>query len=165
MTKEIEADLYRYGGLKGMTGFFKGLRKPGFRYVYILRKLSDCKKYSPKWIVFSFLKRRYTFKYGFQIPTNTKIGKGLYIAGSWIYSKGHIMADYYMKYPVVFNFLITTAQSYRDQICKSMGQSFKRWNYAAAVGDPTAKGIEHRAGAKGCDKRVNLGKFNEQAVD
>ena len=34
MTKEIEADLYRYGGLKGMTGFFKGLRKPGFRYKY-----------------------------------------------------------------------------------------------------------------------------------
>jgi serine O-acetyltransferase len=79
MTKEIEADLYRYGGLKGMTGFFKGLRKPGFRYIYILRKLTNCKKYSPKWILFAFLKKHYTFKYGFQIPTTTKIGKGLYI--------------------------------------------------------------------------------------
>ena len=79
MTKEIEADLYRYGGLKGMTGFIKGLRKPGFRYVFILRKLANCTKYSPLWIVFAFLKRRYTHKYGFQIPTKTKIGKGLYI--------------------------------------------------------------------------------------
>ncbi len=79
MTRETAADLYRYGGLSGTKGFFKGLKTPGFRYLYLLRQLAGCTKYSPKWFLCSFLKRRYTFKYGFQIPTQTKIGPGLYI--------------------------------------------------------------------------------------
>lgn len=79
MNNIIASDLYRLEGLKGFSGLLKGLKNPGFRYIYILRKLSTYTKYSPNWFLFSILKRRYTFKYGFQIPTNTRIGKGLYI--------------------------------------------------------------------------------------
>jgi serine O-acetyltransferase len=79
MNRVIKADLFRYGGLSGTKGFIKGLRSPGFRYVYLLRKLSKCKKYSLTWLVFSFLKTRYSYKYGFQIPTTTEIGEGFYI--------------------------------------------------------------------------------------
>lgn len=79
MTREIEADLYRYDGLKGIKGFFKGLLIPGFRYTYLLRKAAKSRRNSPKWLFFSLLKKRYEFKYGFQIPSDTEIGEGLYI--------------------------------------------------------------------------------------
>lgn len=79
MNKAIQADLYRYGGLKGTKGFLKGMLIPGFRYMYIFRKLSNSSKYTPQWFFFTLLKRRYKFKYQFQIPTGTQIGEGFYI--------------------------------------------------------------------------------------
>ncbi|MDX5480426.1 MAG: serine acetyltransferase [Hymenobacteraceae bacterium] len=79
MERVIKADLFRYGGLIGMKGFLQGLLIPGFRYTYLLRKASKCKKYSLKWFFYSVLKNRYSYKYGFQIPSNTEIGEGLYI--------------------------------------------------------------------------------------
>ena len=76
----IKADLFRYGGLSGTKGFFKGLLlKKGFRYMYLLRKASKCKKYSIKWWFWIFLMRKHSFKYGFQIPSDTEIGEGFYI--------------------------------------------------------------------------------------
>ena len=60
MNKIIKADLFRYGGLTGTSGFIKGLRIPGFRYMYLLRKASKSKKYSLKWLFFTFLKTRYS---------------------------------------------------------------------------------------------------------
>ena len=91
----IASDLYRIEGLKGFSGLLKGLKNPGFRYIYIFRILSTCIKYSPKWLLFSLLKRRYTYKYGFQIPTKTKIGKGLYIGhfGTLIINKNAIIGE------------------------------------------------------------------------
>ncbi len=91
----VAADLYRIGGLKGFSGLLKGLRNPGFRYIYFVRQLTNCIKYSPKWLLFSFLKRHYSYKYGFQIPTQTKIGKGLYIGhfGTIIINKEVIIGD------------------------------------------------------------------------
>jgi serine O-acetyltransferase len=80
MNRIIKADLFRYGGLSGTKGFLKGLRIAGFRYMYLLRKISESKKYSLKWLFFSFLKTRYSYKYGFQIPSTTEIGEGFYIA-------------------------------------------------------------------------------------
>jgi serine O-acetyltransferase len=77
--KTIQADLYRYGGLKGTKGLLKGLLYPGFRYTFILRKLSFCKKYTPSWLFYTLLHRRYSYKYGFQIEKNTVIGAGFYI--------------------------------------------------------------------------------------
>jgi len=79
MNRVIKADLFRYGGLSGTKGFMKGLRYPGFRYTYLIRKLSKCKKYSLMWIVFALLQRRYSYKYGFQISKTTEIGEGFYI--------------------------------------------------------------------------------------
>ncbi len=79
MNRKIKADLYRYDGLTGIRGFLRGLRIPGFRYMYLLRKISKSKKYSPKWIFYSILKQRYVYKYGFQISAATEIGEGFYI--------------------------------------------------------------------------------------
>jgi serine O-acetyltransferase len=79
MNRVIKADLFRYDGLKGLKGFIKGLGIPGFRYMYLLRKSAACKKYSLKWLFYIFLKTRYSYKYGFQIPSSTKIGEGFYI--------------------------------------------------------------------------------------
>lgn len=79
MNKVIKADLFRYGGLSGTKGLIKGLRIPGFRYMYLLRKISTYKRYSLLWLFFTFLKTRYSYKYGFQIPSTTQIGEGLFV--------------------------------------------------------------------------------------
>lgn len=79
MEKTIRADLYRYDGLSGKWGFFKGLFIPGFRYSYLLRKAARKSKYSLMWLIYNYLLRRYSFKYGFQIPSRTQIGEGFYI--------------------------------------------------------------------------------------
>jgi serine O-acetyltransferase len=79
MNKVIKSDLYRYDGLSGIKGFLRGLFIPGFRYMYLLRKASKCRKYSISWLFYTLLKQRYTFKYGYQIPTITDIGEGFYI--------------------------------------------------------------------------------------
>lgn len=79
MIAKVKADLFRYGGLSGKKGFLKGLRIPGFRYTYIFRKLENCKKYSLKYFLFGFLKQKYQFKYGIQIPVGTQIGEGLFM--------------------------------------------------------------------------------------
>lgn len=96
MKIEIKADLFRYEGLKGKKELLKGLKIPGFRYTYIIRQLSKRKKYTLKWFIFSYLNRRYTYKYGFQIPTNTQIGKGLYIGhfGTIIINENTIIGNY-----------------------------------------------------------------------
>ncbi|WP_114793146.1 serine acetyltransferase [Niabella yanshanensis] len=80
MNKIIESDLYRYGGLKGVKGFLKGLFKTaGFRYMYYLRQAKKSKKYTPRWFVFILLLHRCSRRYGYQIPYNTEIGEGFYI--------------------------------------------------------------------------------------
>jgi serine O-acetyltransferase len=79
MNRDIEADLYRYGGLTGIKGFVKGLFFPGFKYMYLLRKASKCSKYSLKWFFYTLLLRKYGYKYGFQILPTTTIGEGFYI--------------------------------------------------------------------------------------
>lgn len=75
----IEADLYRYFGKNDRKTFFKGLQIPGFRFSFILRKCARYKKNSLPGFFYRILYNRYKFKYGFQIPITTKIGKGLYL--------------------------------------------------------------------------------------
>ncbi len=79
MNKYIKADLYRYAGKTGVIGLLKGLFIPGFRYTYLLRKAAHTRKYSPSHIFYWLLLRHYSFKYGFQISANTRIGHGFYI--------------------------------------------------------------------------------------
>ena len=56
MQRTIKADLYRYGGLKGVKGFLKGLRYPGFRYMYLHRNASKYKRFSIIGLFFVLLK-------------------------------------------------------------------------------------------------------------
>jgi serine O-acetyltransferase len=79
MKEYIKADLFRYGGLTGFSGILKGLRMPGFRYTLYMRILSQSKRYSLTWLVFSIMIKRNSHKYGFQIPFNSNIGEGFYL--------------------------------------------------------------------------------------
>ncbi|MEC7770170.1 MAG: serine acetyltransferase [Bacteroidota bacterium] len=79
MSKEksiIKSDLFRYDG---GSNLLKGMRKPGFHYTYYFRKAKKHKKYSLLGIFYRLILRRLGYKYGFQIPVETKIGEGFYI--------------------------------------------------------------------------------------
>lgn len=79
MDNTIKADLFRYGGLSGFKGFLKGLTFPGFRYSFLLRKAASHSKYSPLGLWYRLLLRKYSYRYGFQIPVATQIGQGFYL--------------------------------------------------------------------------------------
>ena len=79
MDKDIKADLYRYYKYKGFSGLLKGMKIPGFRYIYFLRKANKYKKYSLKGIISRLILHWMGNRYGFQIRVNAKIGKGFYI--------------------------------------------------------------------------------------
>lgn len=79
MKNLIASDLYRYDGLQGFKGFIKGLLIPGFRYMLILRISERSKKNYLLKLYYRWLIRRYSLKYGIQIPISTKIGAGFYI--------------------------------------------------------------------------------------
>ncbi len=91
--KIIKTDLYRYGGL---TRIFKGKRNPGFHYMYYLRKASQHQKRSLLGIYYYLILKRLGYKYGFQIPVTTTIGKGFYIGhfGTIVINKDSIIGDY-----------------------------------------------------------------------
>jgi serine O-acetyltransferase len=72
----IKSDLYRYGS---QTSLLKGLKKPGFRYMYFKRLAESKKRFSLKGVLYGFIIRKLSYKYGFQIPINTKIGEGFFI--------------------------------------------------------------------------------------
>lgn len=77
----IEADQYRAYGSKGKKGrLLNLLRNPGFKYMYVLRK---CNFYKDKnkiiYRLYYMLLLHYQYKYGIEIPPETKIGKGFYI--------------------------------------------------------------------------------------
>lgn len=81
--KDIESDLYRYTGDHSFKSFIKCVTcNSGFRYTYVLRKCqfySQHKKYKIPYVIFRALRRRYAYKYGYQILGRTQIGEGLYI--------------------------------------------------------------------------------------
>jgi serine O-acetyltransferase len=79
MNDIIKADLYRYDGLTGVKGFIKGWFLPGFRYTYLTRMASGSDKYSLNGIFLRLLKRRYRFKYGFEISPGARLGEGFYL--------------------------------------------------------------------------------------
>jgi serine O-acetyltransferase len=80
MKRIIQADLYRNDGLSGTAGLLKGLLFiPGFRYMYFFRKTSLSRRHSFGRLFYGLFLRRYSFKYGFQIPVTTQIGGGLYL--------------------------------------------------------------------------------------
>lgn len=79
MNEIVKTDLYRHNRLTGTSGFIKAWFLPGFRYTYILRMISRFGKFSIRGIFFRILKRRYRFKYGFEISSEAIIGEGFYL--------------------------------------------------------------------------------------
>ncbi len=79
MNSVIASDLYRHFGLKGTKGLLKGLSYPGFRYTYLLRKVSQHHRKSIRRVLYKLLLRRYRFKYGFEINSDATIGEGFYL--------------------------------------------------------------------------------------
>jgi serine O-acetyltransferase len=77
----IDADLYRYFSACSFRFFLKGLKFPGFKYTYYLRKCFFYKNrgLKIKYHFFSWLLKRTSYKFGFNISPNSIIGKGLYI--------------------------------------------------------------------------------------
>jgi serine O-acetyltransferase len=76
----IKSDFFRYTG-KEMTFFtmLSAFRIPGFFYSFLLRKAFKYKRNHVLGIFYRLIWSRYSYKFGFQIPVTTKIGKGLYI--------------------------------------------------------------------------------------
>ena len=77
LNENIKGDLYRYNSKTDFVSFLKMLRGPGFRFLFIYRKLQTLNKLNPLRLIFKLLYSRYSFKYGYQIPAVVKIGKGL----------------------------------------------------------------------------------------
>jgi len=78
----VEADQYRIYGSKGTKGkLINFLRNPGFKYLYIMRKCNFYKDKNKLLYKFYYLiLLHYQYKFGLEIPPQTKIGKGFYIA-------------------------------------------------------------------------------------
>jgi serine O-acetyltransferase len=79
LSRLIKTDLYRHDGLSGLSGFFRGLGKPGFRYTLLLRLLAVRKRPSPLRFLLRVLKRRYRFRYGFEINPAARFGEGFHL--------------------------------------------------------------------------------------
>lgn len=81
MNKVIKADLYRYGGLTGWKGLLRGFfSHPNFRYIYYFRKCTEFDKHSIRGIFFRLLKKRCSFRYGYEIRSLAQIGEGFYLS-------------------------------------------------------------------------------------
>lgn len=97
VSEKIKHDLYRYIP-KSFSLFvlISGLRIPGFFYSYILRSASKQSLWIFSKIFYKILHRKYTYKFGIQIPIKTSIGKGFYIGhfGNIIVSPKSIIGDY-----------------------------------------------------------------------
>jgi serine O-acetyltransferase len=79
-----KSDLFRYRGANGKKAFLKHvLLTPGYKYTFWLRttKYIHTKNsfLNPLKIICKLILRRYTYKYGIDIPFKTPIGKGLFI--------------------------------------------------------------------------------------
>lgn len=70
------SDLFRHDGLRGLAGLCRGWMRPGFRYSLIWRLSSGRKRSSPLGLLLRGLKRRYRFKYGYEINPEARIGEG-----------------------------------------------------------------------------------------
>lgn len=79
--KPYYEDLLIYRKVPGFFTFLRTFRShPGYRFITLLRL---CRHYSGKsfpGFIFHYWYNRMKWKYGLQIPVNTKIGKGLRIA-------------------------------------------------------------------------------------
>lgn len=95
MNEVIKKDLFRYIGAdchKLLYQWRYFLFTPGFRYTYYFRKAKQSRVLK---IIWRILLRRMQLKYHIQIPYQTEIGEGLYIAhyGTTIINPGAKIGD------------------------------------------------------------------------
>lgn len=75
----IKKDLYRVVPKNySIFNLFKGLRSKGFKFLFFYRKRKNTTNVFLK-SLYSIILRILTYRYGFQIPNQTKIGSGLFI--------------------------------------------------------------------------------------
>lgn len=80
LARLVMADLYRHEGLSGFKGFCGGLLRPGFRYSLLLRLMTGRRRSSPLGWLLRAMKRRYRFKYGYEINPEARIGEGFLLS-------------------------------------------------------------------------------------
>ncbi len=74
----IKSDLYRYHGKTDTRNLLKAFFLiEGFRYMLFFRLCAGSTGLVRMW--WRLILRHYSYKYGFQIPHTTKVGKGFYI--------------------------------------------------------------------------------------
>jgi serine O-acetyltransferase len=79
MSELMKADLQRVApGQYSVLRLLQGFRSKGFKYLFFLRKVAGAKNPITRFF-FRVILRHYTYKYGFQIPPQAKIGGGLFI--------------------------------------------------------------------------------------
>lgn len=77
MDSIIKSDLYRFTGGSNSKLFYKRLLgDPCFRFLYFLRKAKSSTNRSISSLFYNFLLRRYSIKYGIQIPKSVDLGVG-----------------------------------------------------------------------------------------
>ena len=92
MNRSIKEDLYRYVGTYSLNKFAKCYFSiPGFRYMVWFRLASKNRGN----ILFRFIHRKLSYKFGIQIPVGTKIGRGFYIGhyNCIVINSGAIIGD------------------------------------------------------------------------
>ena len=77
----IQSDLFRYFGMKTRKTFFENmLINPGFKYMFYFRITQYYKdKNKILYYLYKLFLRKYKYKFGYEIPIEVKIDKGLYI--------------------------------------------------------------------------------------
>jgi len=95
LNNKIKADLFRYTGTSTLKALLKAWRSPTFRFLFFFRMVTSSKKYSFKWILSFPFYRRHFLKYGLQIPTSVKIGKGLLLPhfGGIVINSGSVIGE------------------------------------------------------------------------
>lgn len=75
----IKEDSFRVTGKKfSFLNFLKAYRNQGFRYLFFHRICHFYKKNKLLYFFSRLMLRHYSYKFGFQIPVQSKIGKGVY---------------------------------------------------------------------------------------
>ncbi|MFV0194103.1 serine acetyltransferase [Empedobacter falsenii] len=76
----LDNDLKRYTGKVNYKLLIKFLyANPGFKFIYFWRLTKITKKKSLIGFISYQMYKRYSFKYGYQIPLSVEIGKGLFL--------------------------------------------------------------------------------------
>lgn len=96
MNDFVKSDLYRYRGIINLKTFWWCfIRIPGFRFMFFVRTIRIKKKYSLIRLFSLLAYYHYAYKYGFQIPYQTNIGKGFYIGhfGTIVINRNSIIGN------------------------------------------------------------------------